>query len=177
MLNRYAIAYFNVARESKALPAINADLKVLKPLFAKYRIVFEKFDCPTMSSAVRIAFIRKMFAENKFHKITKNLLSVLAEYGSLSQLGEVIDAYLELHAKFKKELAIQVVSVEKLNNDAINCIKNFFHKKFDRNITIQNTLDKSILGGLVIKTNSFVLDGSVANRLKSLEFTLKNELR
>lgn len=177
MLNRYAIAYFNVALESKALRAVDTDLRILKPIFSKYRVVFEKFDCPTMSAKSRILFIRKMFSENKFHKITKNLLSVLAEYGALSMFGEVIDAYLELYLKFQKELAIKVISIEKLKNDDINRIKNFFHKKFNRNITIENTLDKSILGGLVIKTNSFVLDGSVANRLKSLEFTLKNELR
>lgn len=174
-INRYATAYFTVVHESKAFLPVATDLKLLKSLFEKYRAVFERFDCPTLSAKSRVLFVQKLFVENKFNKITKNLLRVLAEYGCLKMLGSTIDAYWKLYLEFQKELVIEVISVKKLKNDDVDYIKNFFKREYERKIIVQNTLNESILGGFVIKINSFVLDGSVANRLKSFEFTLKNE--
>lgn len=174
-VSKYANAYFNVVRDANAFSLIEADLRVLKPVFEKYSCVFKGMDGPTVNMHSRILFVQKILTEYKFHKLTKNLLNVLAEYGCLGILGQVISQYLELHKKLKKELSLDVISVQKLNVAEINCIKNFFHKEFKRKITLNNILDPSILGGLILKTGSFVLDGSVANRLRTLEFTLHNE--
>lgn len=174
-VSKYANAYFNVVREASAFTLIEVDLRVLRPVFEKYSCVFERMDSSTVNVRSRILFVQKILAEHKFHKFTKNLLKVLAEYGCLGVLGQVISEYLELHKKFKKELSLDVISVQKLNVAEINCIKAFFNKEFKRKITLNNILDPSILGGLILKTGSFVLDGSIANRLKTLEFTLHNE--
>jgi F-type H+-transporting ATPase subunit delta len=173
---RYAAAYFKVVLEEKAFRMADADVAVLQSVASQYRDVFMKLDAPTVTVNERLVFVRKMFLAKQFYKTTKNLLSMLATYSQLGLLHEIISRYSELHLSYLNELVFEVTSVNKLKSVYLKYIKDRMEQQFKRTVIIKNTVDASILGGLLIKAGYFVLDASVVNQLRRLEFALKNEL-
>jgi F-type H+-transporting ATPase subunit delta len=174
---RYAAAYFNVAKEDKVLKAARSDVGVLEVLASRFKALLVEMNSPVSDKAERFVFVRTLFKVHKFQLITQNLLYLLAEHRDLNLLERVVRQWKKLYLAHQNEAAIEVVSVKKLGSVDLNLIKKFFEKEFGKKVQLKNTLDATILGGLMIKVGSVVLDNSVANRIKNLGLALKGDTR
>ena len=170
---RYAAAYFNVAKEKKILKKASSDFEILESIVSNFTKILIKINNPISTKEKRFLFVRKLLSAYKFNLITKNLLFLLAEYRCIDLLKKIIDHWNNLYLNFKNETSIEVVSVKKIKTTDLVYIKNFFEKKLKKKVRLQNTLDPSILGGVIIKFGSFILDGSIANKIRNIGFALK----
>ena len=174
---KYASAYFSVAKEEKILKEASNNLKMLAKIILNSEKIFNTVNSPISSKSQRFLFINKLASLCKLHTITKNLLCLLAEYRCINLLREIINYYNSLYLDFKKEIEIEVISTKKITQNDLASIKNFFEKKLVKQVYLKNNLDKTIMGGIIIKFGSFVLDGSIANKIKDIKFTLRESIQ
>jgi len=172
---RYAVACFKVAQEKKALKKVHDDLEILEAIASKFKKIFTEINSPISNKKERFLFVETLFKAYKFNSITKNLLSLLAENRCINLLEQISQHWKNLYLDFKNEAKLEVISVKKMKDSDLNDIKNFFEKEFGKKVQLKNTLDTSILGGAIIKSGSFVLDNSIANKIREIGFTLKGE--
>jgi F-type H+-transporting ATPase subunit delta len=172
---RYAAAYFNVANEDKVLKAAHSDVVVLEVLASLFKTLLVGVNSPISDRAERFVFVKALFKVHKFQLITQNLLYLLAERRDLILLERILQQWKKLYLAYGNEAAIEVISVKKLGSVDLNLIKKFFEKEFGKKVQLKNTLDATILGGLMIKVGSVVLDNSVANRIRNLGLALKGD--
>jgi F-type H+-transporting ATPase subunit delta len=170
---RYAIALFELANEQEQLDAVGNSLAALKQALAES----EDFRALTTSPLIgRDAAMRAVAAAAealRLDPITTNFLGVLARNRRLPQLGNVIRAFETLAARHRGEIRAQVTSAHPLDEDQIEALRKNLRARFGTDIAIDPSVDPAILGGLVVKVGSRMIDGSIRTKLNNLAHAMK----
>jgi F-type H+-transporting ATPase subunit delta len=174
-ITRYAIACFKLAEKKKVLEAVRGDLEVLEALESRFRKIFLEVNCAISTKEKRFSFVEVLLKAHKFNLITKNLLHLLAENRHLDSIKQIIAQWEILYLSAENEEQLDVISVNKIKEADLAHIKKFFEKEFGKKVQLKNILDKSILGGVIVKSGSFVLDNSIVNKIKNIGFALKEK--
>lgn len=170
---RYALALFELARDEKKLESVSASLASLKAALA------ESEDFRTLTSSPLIGRVEggkavlAAAAAMKLDPLTTNFLGVLARNGRLGQLGAVIRAFNTLAARHRGEITAEVTSARPLDDGQVDAIKTNLRSRFGADIAVDLNVDPAILGGLVVKVGSRMIDGSIRTKLNSLAQAMK----
>ena len=105
-------------------------------------------------------------------KPVENLIGLLAENGRLLVLPEIYVQYEALRAEQEKTLTANVSSFAALNSEQQQQLINSLSQRLQRNVTLDVSIDKSLLGGAVIRAGDLVIDGSVRGKLNKLKSNL-----
>jgi F-type H+-transporting ATPase subunit delta len=173
LAGRYALALFELARDERQLESVGASLAALK------RALGESDDFRTLTQSPLIgreAAVRAVGAAGEamgIDPITRNFLGVLARNRRLSQLGAVIRAYNMLWARYRGEITAEVTSAHPLSDDQVAALKSNLRTRMGQDIAVDLNVDPEILGGLVVKIGSQMIDGSIATKLNSLAHAMK----
>jgi F-type H+-transporting ATPase subunit delta len=173
LAGRYALALFELARDEKKLESVGASLATLRQALA------ESDDFRTLASSPLIGRDEKAKAvapaadAMKLDPLTKNFLGVLARNGRLGQLEAVIRAYNILAARHRGEITAEVTSAHPLDDDQVDAIKQNLRTRMGRDIAVELDVDPAILGGLVVKIGSRMIDGSIRTKLNTLATAMK----
>jgi F-type H+-transporting ATPase subunit delta len=171
VIDIYAQSIFNVAcREKK----INRWKKVLKLLSwisqnKKVKIIFSSY----LDSIELYHFFKFLFKNLKIRKSEKNLLKILSENKRLILLSKIYKAY-----KFKKNNYENVIEVVLKTSYVINQVKkkeiiDLLNNYFSKKISLKCFVDKTLIDGMIIFVNGFVIDYSIKHDLNNLENFLK----
>ncbi len=170
---RYAIALFELAHERGQLDAVGASLAALKRALAES----DDFKALTTSPLVGRDQAERAVAATavamKLDPITTNFLGVLAKNRRLTQLGAVIRAFDMLAARHRGEISAEVTSAHPLDDGQIDAIKQNLRTRMGRDIAVDLNVDTAILGGLVVKIGSRMIDGSIRTKLNNLALAMK----
>ena len=109
----------------------------------------------------------------KLDPITANFLGVLARNRRLAQLGSVIRAFNTLAARHRGEITAEVTSAHPLDDGQVDAIKQNLRTRMGRDIAVDLSVDPAILGGLVVKIGSRMIDGSIRTKLNNLAQAMK----
>jgi F-type H+-transporting ATPase subunit delta len=99
-------------------------------------------------------------------------VTVLADNGRLSLCAEISRMFGQLRQEAEKRLQVRVVSAVALQDAETERMQSALAKRFDREITLNNEVDSSVLGGAIIYAGDQVIDGSLLGRLNKLEASL-----
>ncbi len=102
----------------------------------------------------------------------KNFISVLAENNRLLVLPEISSLFDRLKAEQQKSVDIEVTSAFKMTKEQQTKLAQALGKKLDREVNINSSIDKGLIGGLLIKTEDLVIDGSIRGKLAKLSEAL-----
>ena len=109
---------------------------------------------------------------SKLDKESANFLKVLAENGRLNVISEIAANFDELKAEAEKTVKAEVVSAFKLSAPQQTKLEAALKKRLGCEVEINNTVDKSILGGAVIRAGDMIIDGSITAQLDRLSSDL-----
>jgi len=170
---RYATALFELARDSKTLPQVEASLGTVAQALAES----DDFRALTASPLVSRGDAEKAVAATakslKLDGTTANFLGVLAQNRRLGQLPQVIRAFRQLAAAHRGETTAQVTSAHPLTTDQVDALKQQLRTRIGRDVSIDLSVDPALLGGLVVKIGSQMIDSSIKTRLNSLANAMK----
>lgn len=173
LAGRYAMALFELARDERKLEAVGTSLETLK----KALVESEDFRSLTMSPLVtRDQATRAVAAAAetmKLDPISSNFLGVLAQNRRLSQLSAVIRAFNLLWAQHRGEMTAEVTSAHALDDGQVAALKDKLRARMGRDIAVDLNVDPAILGGLVVKIGSQMIDGSIRTKLNTLAQAMK----
>lgn len=170
---RYARALFELALEENRLESVESSLQnfsaALRESADLQRLVISHaFSASTQSKA--LAVILKVL---KLDPVTGNFLKLLARNRRLYAVQDVAKGFNQLAAAHRGEVAADVVSAHPLSAEQLNRLAATLHKTLGKSAKIDAKVDPSILGGLIVKVGSRMIDTSLKTKLNSLKLTMK----
>jgi F-type H+-transporting ATPase subunit delta len=173
LAGRYAAALFDLAREQKQIETVGRSLESLNDALADSR----EFDQLVASPLVDRAEAGKAFAaigdKLGLDPITTNFLGVLARNGRKAQLKPVIRLFRRLASEHRGETTAEVVSAHPLDDDQVEALKARLKARAGSDVAIEARTDPAILGGLIVKLGSEMIDSSLKTRLNRLAQAMK----
>jgi F-type H+-transporting ATPase subunit delta len=173
LAGRYATALFELARDERQLESVGASLATLRQSLRESDDLRELVSSPLISRDDALNGIRAASGAMGLDPITSNFLGVLAQNRRLSKLPEIIRAFNMLAARHRGETTAEVTSAHPLTDDQVRALKGNLRTRLGRDVTVDLTVDPTILGGLVVKVGSQMIDGSIRTKLNSLALAMK----
>lgn len=173
---RYAHAFLDVVTSRKLDTAAIArqwtDLLGTWDASAELR---EFFSNPAIAASQKVEFLDKLNRKLGLSKELRNLIAVLIDHGRIAQVHDVAHAYKQA---LQEQLGIrqaQIVTARELSEQEKHTLVAEVGRLANSRIEASFELDKSILGGTVVRVGSTVYDGSVRGRLERLKEQLTSE--
>lgn len=168
---RYAKAVLDFALEQKAAYAVENDMRHIANTISQNQELQDFLKNPVVPAAIKKEALQEIF--NTSHEISKNLIAVLTDNKRIALLQEVAHKYSILYKKQKGEAVAYVTTAVPLTPDLEAKIKAEVTKGAADNIAMQNTVDKTILGGFVLQIGDLQYDASIASNLNRLKKNLQ----
>jgi F-type H+-transporting ATPase subunit delta len=167
---RYACAFADVVTEEKLdLTALNLQISDFQTTWegsAELRALFEN---PAVSVEQKIEVLDKLNVKLGLRKELRNLLAVLIKNGRIGEVSEVFEAWRAETQERQGIRQVEIVTARELSEQARGGLEAGVEKLAGSRIQAKFKLDKSILGGTVVRIGSTVYDGSVRGRLERLK--------
>nr|WP_276593057.1 F0F1 ATP synthase subunit delta [Sphingomonas sp. GC_Shp_3] len=170
---RYATALFALARETKSIDTVEASLATVRATLDQSDDFRRLTQSPLVSRKQAAAAVAATADVMGVDATTKNFLGVLAENRRLSQLPAVMRAFRDLAANFRGETTAEVTSAHPLDAEQVDALKQQLRTRIGREVAVDLSVDPSLLGGLVVKIGSQMIDSSIKTRLNSLAHAMK----
>ncbi len=167
----YAGSFVEIGNEKNILPELEEELKFLIDLYNDDKDFSSFLTSPDISDNNKSKLIAKVFS-GKLHDNTINFFKTIIRNRRLKELNNIYNAVLDEIDKLHNRQKVTVITKEKLEQSAREEISVKLNKTLNKNILIREKIDESILGGIIIKINDLVIDGSLINDLKKLRNNL-----
>ena len=173
MAGRYATALFELSLESKAVEQVQSDLKAFETMVASSPELTRLVRSPVFSADEQARALDAVLDKASISGIAKNLLRVVAANRRLFAVDQIIRGFHALAAKHRGEVTAQVTVAEPLNDARTAEIKDALKAVTGKDVHVDVTVDPSIIGGLVVKVGSRMVDSSLRTKLNSIKFAMK----
>lgn len=173
LAGRYALALFELARDGKQLDSVGKSLAAIKATLAESGDFRALTTSPLISRDAAAAALKAVGESLKLDSLTLNFLGVLAENRRLAQLGGIIRAFGQLVSNHRGETTAEVTSAHPLSSDQLDALATQLKSRVGRDVALDVKVDPAILGGLVVKLGSQMIDSSIRTRLNTLAQAMK----
>ena len=170
---RYATALFDLAASAKELDAVAADLATLKMMMEENRDLARLVKSPIISRADQAKAMGAVLEKLGVGDLVRRFIGTVAQNRRLFSLPGMINAYGQLLAAERGEVVAQVISAKKLNQGQLDAVSAALKTAIGSDVSLESEVDESLIGGLVIKVGSRMVDNSIRTKLQNLKFAMK----
>ena len=175
---RYASALYDLARDQKAVPAVEADLVKFATLIDSSPDLQRLVRSPVFSADDQAKAVGAVLAKAGVGGIAANFLKLIAKNRRLFAVSDIIKSFRAIAAKDRGEVVAEVTSAHALTDaqtaDLKATLQGFVLKQaLGKDITLHSKVDPSLLGGLVVKVGSRMIDSSLKTKLSTLKVAMK----
>jgi F-type H+-transporting ATPase subunit delta len=170
---RYASALFDLAGEDSALERVEADLGLLGGLIDESADLKRLIVSPVFSAEEQERAIGAIADRAGVTPLTGNFLRLAAKNRRLFALLGIIRAFREMAARHRGEVTAEVTSAHPLSDDQVGALKRALKEKLGKDVTLEARVNPAILGGLIVKVGSRMVDTSLRTRLMNVKTRLK----
>jgi F-type H+-transporting ATPase subunit delta len=170
---RYATALFELAQETKSVDKVGADLASFQKLLDESPDLKRLVRSPVFSAKDQVAALTAVAKGAGIDGTALNFLKLIAQNRRLFAVEGMIKAYRALVAAQKGEVQAEVVSAEPLSDRHIGDLKAALKAKIGQDVQLQTRTDPAILGGLIVKVGSRMIDTSLRTKLQNLKIAMK----
>jgi len=168
LAERYTKALIKIAQENNSIEQTGKELKEITGLFAQNPDIEAFFSSPVIKKEDKKEILEKSF-KGKIDEKFYNFLNVLTDKNRIFILPNIENIYHEKLAKAANILEVEAQSVIKLDKDMQSALIEKLEKITNKKIKLSNTINKDIIGGLVLKFDGKIIDGSVKTQLQRLQ--------
>jgi F-type H+-transporting ATPase subunit delta len=176
LAGRYAKALFELAEKKKLLDKVEGDLEQLMKVVGESQELAGVLGNPVVSknnvAAVVCAVLNKLGA----NEITVDFLNILAQNGRIKYLSEIVESYSNLMMKNRGEEYAYITTAKKLKSDKVAIIEGTLGKALGSKIKVVTAVNDNILGGMIVRIGSKMLDASVVGQLDKLAMLNKKAI-
>ena len=169
---RYATAFFELAQEQSQVDQVAKDLQSVQLIledggFASF------IGNTTLRRAAQAEAMVAISKQLKFSPLTEKFLGTLAEKRRLQELAEIVAALQNLISGYRGEITARVTAAQALDQAQIGEIAANLKAALGKNVQVDLHIEPAIMGGLVIRVGSRIIDSSVRTKLERLHRALK----
>ena len=174
MAGRYASALFELALEEKAVDQVKGDLDKFDAMVAGSPELDRLVRSPVFSADDKLKALSAILDKAGIKGLAANFLRVLTTNRRLFAARDVIRGFRALVAKNRGEVTAQVTVAEKLSDKNLEALKDALKSKTaGKDIDLDVKIDPSIIGGLIVKVGSRMVDSSLRTKLNSIKLAMK----
>lgn len=173
MAKRYAVALIDLSEEDKSTKTILSDLSALADIINENDDVKKMIRSPLIHADQKSAVLNNIGAKLGFSALTSNFINVLVANSRLYAVEDVIKAYQEEVAERNGEALAHVESAIALDDDQMKELNESLSKSLNKKIQLHSTVNPDLLGGLVVRVGSKMIDTSLRTKLVNMKMTMK----
>ncbi len=170
---RYASALFELAKEQSQQVQVEQDLTRFQAMLTDSADLRRVVMSPAFSAEQQSKALDAIAARAGITGLAGNFLKVLARNRRLFITSDVIKNFRLIAARARGEVSADVTSAHALTDAQMQALKDQLKASVGRDITIQAKVDPSLLGGLVVKVGSRMIDNSLKTRIEQLKVAMK----
>jgi F-type H+-transporting ATPase subunit delta len=170
---RYASALFELATDEKSADKVGEQLALFGAAIEESADLKRLVRSPVFSSEDQVAAVSAVASKLGITGSTLNFIKLVAQNRRLMALPATIEAYATLLASSKGEIAGEVTSAEKLTAQQLKDLKAALKSALGQEVLLTTRVDSSILGGLIVKVGSRMMDNSLKTKLQNLKIAMK----
>jgi F-type H+-transporting ATPase subunit delta len=173
LAGRYAQALFDLASERGALDAVATDLATVRRMLDESPDFTRLVRSPVIKREAAARAIAALVKGSGFNTLTGNFLGLLARNRRLFELAGMIAAFQHLLANSRGEIAAEVVSATTLSDRHIAAVTDALKAATGAKVALSARVDPALLGGMIVRVGSRMVDSSLRTKLQKLELAMK----
>jgi len=173
LAGRYALALLDLADSKKELDTVAGDLRGLQQILADSEDLRRLVDSPLYSREQQSKAIEAILKKAEVNDMTRRFVLVVTENRRLFVLSQMIDVYLAELARRRGEVTAKVTSAQDLSESQQQALTEALKKSMGSKVQIDLTVDPALIGGMIVKVGSRMIDSSLRNKLQRLQLAMK----
>jgi F-type H+-transporting ATPase subunit delta len=174
MAGRYATALFELALENKAVDAVKKDLDQFHALISDSADLNRLVRSPVFDADEQLKALSAVLAKAGIGGLAANFLRVITTNRRLFAVRDMIRGYRALVARHKGEVTAHVTVAEKLSDTHLDTLKSTLKTVTSgKDIDLDVKIDPAVIGGLIVKVGSRMVDSSLRTKLNSIKLAMK----
>ena len=170
---RYAVALFELAEERHALDEVAQNLRDLRAMVKDSAELSRLLRSPVLARAEQGKAITALAETAGFIPLVRDFLGLVARNRRLFAVPAMIDAYLQRLAERRGEVTAEVTAAQPLSEEQTARLVDELRKSAGRRVTVETRVDPQLLGGMIVKLGSRMVDGSLRSKLQRLQVAMK----
>jgi F-type H+-transporting ATPase subunit delta len=170
---RYASALFELAQEANALESVEADVDAFGTMLDESEDLKRLVESPLFTTEEQANALDAIFKKAGAGELVSNLFKVVARNRRLFAARDIVRAFRSLMAAHRGEMVAEVTTAEPLSDENATRLREILADQTGRVIKLATKVDPSLIGGLVVKVGSRMIDTSLRTRLNSLKTAMK----
>ena len=175
LAGRYAAALFDLARESRALDAVAGDVETLGRLLDDSADLMRLIRSPVIRREDQQRALAVVMERAGLSALTRNFVGLVTRKRRLHELPAMIRAYRSLLAQHRGEVTADVISAHPLDDGQMGALRERLRQALGREPRIAARVDPDLLGGLVVRVGSRMIDSSLRTKLTRIQIAMKSE--
>lgn len=173
MAGRYAAALFELAKEQKQLPQVEADLRTFQGILDSSDDLRRLVRSPVISAEDQAKALGAVLTKAGISSLTGNFFKLIARNRRLFAIADMLKDFRSLLARERGEVSADVVSAHTLTPDQMNALRDALRAQVGKDVQINTSVDPNLLGGLIVKLGSKMIDSSLKTKLSNLRVAMK----
>ena len=171
--DRYASALYDLAAEKKLVDPVLDDLTNLKNILKDNKELSLVVKSPLITSIDKLNIFESLLKKINANELTSTFLKVIEKNKRFSNLASIITQFMNINSQKRGDVLADITSADELNDDQKNNITNQLKSILGDKLSLSFDVDKNIMGGLIVKVGSKMIDTSLANKINKLKIAMK----
>ena len=167
--NSYSQALFELANESNFVNDVENQVSSIIELISKSKDIKEFIKDPTNKIQEQLKIINAISDQFKFNELLKKFLGFAVTKRKFFYIEKILNDFLFICSNSRGEIQAELSAAKNLNESEINKIKIELTDTFGSNIKLNHKYDPSLIGGLIIKVGSTMIDTSIKSKIQKIE--------
>lgn len=173
LAGRYANALFGLAVDNGTVDQVAQDLAEISAMLSESEDLSRLVLSPVIAREDQGRAMTAVMDAAKISDLTNRFIGVVAENRRLFELEGMILAFQTLLATHKGEVSAEVTSAKKLTQKQVDSLEASLKEAIGSDIAVEQKVDPALLGGLVVKVGSRMVDSSLRTKLQHLQLAMK----
>ena len=170
---RYASALFDLAKEAGSLDKVAGELRIFQGMLDGSPELTRLIRSPVFSADEQTRALGAVLAKSGITGLTASFLGLIAKNRRLFIVSDVIKGYRSLLARHKGEVEAEITSAAPLSESQLTALRASLIASLGKDVAVSARVEPSLLGGLVVKVGSRMVDSSIRTKLNSLKNAMK----
>jgi len=173
LASRYATALIGLADDAGTLEPVAEDMRSLRSLLAESEELRRLVRSPVIGWQDQHRALDAVLEKAGAQDLTRRFVGVVAQSRRLFALDRMAAAYLDEMARRRGEVTATVATAQALTDDQTRALADTLEKAVGDQVRIEMTVDPSLLGGMVVRVGSRMIDSSLRSKLTRLQVAMK----
>lgn len=173
LADRYASALYDLANEQNCVDKVIKDLENIKIYYNENKKFALMINTPLISPNEKLGIINKILTINKAEKLTINFFKVLSKNKRFFYLIKIINKLNKINLEKRGSITAEVTTSDSITALEKNLIQKTLKDSLGNKLSIVYNIDKLIIGGLIVKIGSKLVDASLLNKIDRLKLIMK----